>query len=100
MAETRIPVNPEVLNWAARRSGINNERLFRLFPKWDDWLSGIIHPTFKQLDKIANATHTPVGFFYLPEPPQLEIPIPDFRRMAGVVAAEPSADLQIGRAHV
>ncbi len=93
MAVTRVPVTPEVLTWAAQRSGITDERLYHLFPKWNEWLSGDIFPTFKQLEKISNATHTPVGFLYLSTPPRLELPIPDFRRMAGEEQAEPSPDL-------
>ena len=93
MSVARVPVKPDVLNWAVRRSGISRDRLYRLFPKWDDWIAESIHPTLKQVEKISNATHTPIGFFYLPEPAQLEIPIPDFRRMAGDVSGEPSPDL-------
>lgn len=93
MSVARVPVKPDVLTWAVRRSGISHDRLYRLFPKWDDWIVESIQPTFKQVEKISNATHTPVGFFYLSEPVELEIPIPDFRRMAGDVRGGPSPDL-------
>lgn len=93
MSVTRVPVTPKVLNWVVRRSGISTERLYRLFPKWDEWISGSLNPTMKQIEKISNATHTPVGFLYLPEPVQLQLPIPDFRRMATEEKVEPSPDL-------
>ncbi|MFP4364987.1 MAG: ImmA/IrrE family metallo-endopeptidase [Spirochaetia bacterium] len=93
MSAIRVPVAPDVLLWAIRRSGISHDRLYRLFPKWDDWISGSNQPTLKQVESVANATHTPIGFFYLPAPVQLPIPIPDFRRMAGEVQSEPSPDL-------
>jgi hypothetical protein len=82
-----------VLKWAAERSGIGSERLYRLFPNWDAWIDGEKHPTVKQVEGVARATHTPVGFFYLPEPVTIDIPIPDFRRMASEERGAASPDL-------
>ena len=79
MSVARVAVKPDVLHWAVRCSGVSRDRLYRLFPKCGDWIAESIHPTLKQVEKISNATHTPIGFFYLHEPLQLEIPIPDFR---------------------
>ncbi|GAG15476.1 unnamed protein product, partial [marine sediment metagenome] len=55
----RVSVAPGVLEWAARRSSIGNERLYRAFPKWDEWIVGTKLPTLKQLEDIARITHTP-----------------------------------------
>ena len=63
------------------------------FPKLHDWISGAHKPTLKQLERFAAATHAPVGFFFLPEPPEEALPLPDFRTIGGTALATPSADL-------
>jgi len=93
MPLVRIPVTSSVLKWAAERSNIDSDRLYRLFPNWDEWIAGSKHPTLKQVEGVARATHTPVGYFFLPEPANITMPIPDFRKMAGKAQSEPSPDL-------
>ena len=62
----RVPVNPELLRWALRRSGRTLEGLSCRFRKLDDWLQGRLQPTLNQLEAFARATHTPIGYFFLP----------------------------------
>ncbi|HZQ86070.1 MAG TPA: ImmA/IrrE family metallo-endopeptidase [Acidimicrobiales bacterium] len=47
----------------------------------------------KQLEKFAQATHTPVGYLFLPEPPDEQLPLPDFRTMGDVEVGHASPDL-------
>lgn len=93
----RVEVRPRVLEWARARSGIDDEVWEQRFPRYDAWLSGAAAPTLKQLEDFARKTHTPVGFFFLDEPPVETVPIPDFRTISDrpVVAAGEvvSADL-------
>jgi Zn-dependent peptidase ImmA (M78 family) len=74
-----VEVRPRVLEWARARSGIDDEVWEQRFPRYEAWLGGQAAPTLKQLEDFARKTHTPVGFFFLEEPPVETVPIPDFR---------------------
>jgi len=89
----RVAVNPEILQWAVQRAGLSVDVLRRKFPKVSDWLQGELAPTLKQLENFARMTHTPIGFFFLPKPPDISLPIPDFRTMAAEKLVSPSPDL-------
>jgi Zn-dependent peptidase ImmA (M78 family) len=89
----RVAVNPEILQWAVQRAGLSVDVLRRKFPKISDWLQGELAPTLKQLEDFSRMTHTPIGFLFLPEPPDISLPIPDFRTMAAAGLVSPSPDL-------
>lgn len=74
-----LNVNHKLIRWALKRSKRSVEGLTRQFPKLAKWESGAIQPTLKQLEALAKKTWTPLGYFFLPEPPQEKLPIPDFR---------------------
>lgn len=90
---TRVDVSPQLLEWAAERSGKDPETLANRFPKLDDWVSGELHPTLRQLEDFGRATYTPVGYFFLNEPPQEQLPVPDFRTLPQGVSDRPSPNL-------
>lgn len=89
----RVDVNPDVLLWAIERAHERTENLAGRFPRLDHWLESEGQPTLKQLETFARAVHVPVGYLLLPEPPDEEMPIPDFRRRQDEIALRPSADL-------
>jgi transcriptional regulator with XRE-family HTH domain len=87
---TRVNVPGRLVTWARKRSGVAAEDLVRRFPKLDQWERGEARPTLKQLENFASATYTPVGFFFLPEPPEEKLPLPDFRTMRDERVRRPS----------
>src|SRR5580700_5166103 len=89
----RVEVSPRLLAWARRRSGLTVDDLVRRFPGLGAWERGELLPTFKQLEGYAKATHTPIGFLFLPEPPEEQVPIPDYRTMGDKGIRRPSPDL-------
>ena len=63
------------------------------FPKYREWESGEKQPTFKQLEQLAKATHAPVGSFFVSQPLQEPVPIPDLRTVGNRFIDRPSVDL-------
>jgi Zn-dependent peptidase ImmA (M78 family) len=89
----RVDVSPDVLMWAIERAHERTDDLAERFPRLDRWIEGEGQPTVKQLEAFARAVHVPVGYLLLPEPPDEQLPIPDFRRRHDDVPLRPSADL-------
>lgn len=89
----RVEIRPELLRWALERARVDLLEVADRFPRLGDWIAGTVRPTLKQLEGFARATHTPVGFLFLAEPPRETVPIPDFRTMRDVGVGRPSADL-------
>lgn len=89
----RIAVNPELVRWARTRARLEVEELANKFPKIADWESGDVLPTFKQLEDFARATHVPFGYMFLPEKPEIPMPIPDFRTLGNIERDTISPDL-------
>jgi len=88
-----VPASIPVLRWAAERARLSDTALERSFRKWALWLSGDAQPTLKQLEDFARLTRTPIGYFFLPEPPVQQLPVPDFRTQRDEALAEPSTAL-------
>lgn len=92
-ATMRVDVKPAMLRWARERAGIDTEALAHRFPRLANWELGEVRPTLKQLESFAKATHTPIGYLFLSEPPVEQVPIPDFRTMENRRIGRPSPDL-------
>lgn len=89
----RIEIEPTMLRWACERAGYQPSNLAKRIPQLAAWLQGEKRPTLKQLEKLANATHTPLGYLFLPAPPEEPLPIADFRTVSGGGRTAPSPDL-------
>ena len=89
----RVEVKPSLYRWASERSGLDMDELVRRFPKVREWMAGDRVPTLKQIEKFAQATGTAVGYFFLSEPPDEKIPIPDLRTIRDQAVIRPSGNL-------
>jgi Zn-dependent peptidase ImmA (M78 family) len=89
---SRVHVSPEVLKWAAERSG-KSEIIHNDFPTWFKWINNESQPTFKQLERLSIKTSTPLGFFLLESPPVESLPIPHYRTLDDSMISGPSVDL-------
>lgn len=88
----RVAVSPEILLWAAERSGKSN-MIQADFPYFSKWINNESQPTLKQLEKFAKATSTPLGYFFLLKPPVERFPIPYLRTIDDRQTSHPSPDL-------
>ena len=89
-------LQPGVLRWARERAGLGTETVAAKIGVRPDRVlewerSGRI--SVSQADRLAHHTHTPVGYLYLREPPEDDLPIPDFRAAGDVRPGRPSPDL-------
>ena len=89
----RVEVRPELIRWARERSRLPADELTKRFPKLARWESGAEKPTLRQLEAYANATAAPLGYLFLPEPPEEQLPIPDFRTLGDRRVRRPSPSL-------
>ena len=89
----RVDVKPELLRWARERAGIEPDALVKRFPRYREWESGNQQPTLKQLEKLAKVTRAPIGSFFLSQPLEERVPIPDLRTIGDRPVDRPSVDL-------
>jgi Zn-dependent peptidase ImmA (M78 family) len=91
-------LSPKVLKWAVKRVEVSVADLARAVGTGElavtQWLEGESSPTFRQAKALATRLRLPFGYLFLPTPPPEELPIPDFRRVAGSQVATASVDLR------
>ena len=90
---TRVEVRREILQWARGRAGLTTDDLRPKFPMIEKWENGEGKPTLRQLENLARKTLTPLGYFFLPKPPEDRLPIPLFRTIDDSTARGPSPNL-------
>ena len=91
-----LQLRPDVLRWARERAGLTAEELARKVhlkvervQAWER--SGRI--SLSWAERLADATHSPLGFLFLSFPPEERLPITDFRARAGQTPPQVSVDL-------
>lgn len=92
---SRVEVATGVLRWAIDRAGRTEGDLEKnkKFSKIREWLSGEIQPTLRQLEDLAKATCTPLGYLFLQNPPEERLSIPHFRTLDDEEVRKPSPNL-------
>ena len=60
MGVLRVDIEPSVLDWALRRTGLSDEKLRATFPKVNDWRSGEERPTLNQAKELAKKARNPI----------------------------------------
>ncbi len=72
---------------------MSDKILQECFKAFSSWKRGEAKPTLRQLEALAAKTLTPLGYFFLPEPPEDKLPITDFRTVGDGVIRRPSPNL-------
>ena len=86
-------LNPDVLRWAAKRSGLSLDQIKKPFPKFEQWLDGTWTPTIRQIRNFAKMTHVSVSELYGENLPDYALQIADFRTVNNKLASNPSPAL-------
>jgi Zn-dependent peptidase ImmA (M78 family) len=90
---SKVALNQRVLGWALDRSELTLDDLQPKFPRIREWAAAQSQPTLRQLELLAKATRTPLGFFFLKEPPEERLPVPHFRTLGDEAPSSPNPDL-------
>jgi len=88
-----MKISPEVLKWACDRATPSVGDLRGRHPKVAAWINGDAEPTLRQLEVFARAARVAVGYLFLPEPPEENLPIKDLRTVRSQQVRRPSPDL-------
>ena len=76
-----LPVTPELIRWARMRAGFSPEDARRHFRKIAEWEEGTAHPSYVQLEQMAEKFKCPVAVFFFPAPPDLPQAESSFRTL-------------------
>lgn len=95
---TEALINPAIVTWARIRAGLSENALAKKLnlsksDKVFDWEFGRAKPTFVQAQKIASVTNIPLGYLFLPTPPQEQLPIPDLRTVGNTKSHQASPEM-------
>lgn len=75
----RVEVRRGIYLWAIEESQKNFGEIKNRFEKIEAWISGENHPTFRQVENLANFLGVPLGYMFLEEPPKTNLIESEFR---------------------
>ena len=87
-----VNVKPELMMWAINRAG-GMKKIQEKVPNVEKWITLEKFPTLKQLEKLAKTTSTPLGYFFLKEPPKEEVNVPYYRTFDTLEEEQMSVEL-------
>ncbi len=90
---TKVALNRTILEWVLHRASLTLDDVEQKLPKVRQWASGEGQPTLRQVETLAKLTLTPLGFFFLDEPPEDRLPVPLFRTLDRGAPGRPSPEL-------
>ncbi|WKE66217.1 XRE family transcriptional regulator [Gallaecimonas kandeliae] len=95
---SKVKVQPELIKWARVRAALDEQEVAEKVPvdleRYLGWEQGDKQPTFNQLLKLSHVLHVPFGYLFLENPPEEELPLPDFRTKEDMPPRSISVDLR------
>ena len=91
-----LTLQPTILRWARERASLGEAVLAKKLHTTADKIAAWEQDgkiTFAKMQDLAHVTHTPEGYFFLKQPPEDKLPIPDFRTLKDAPMQRPSPDL-------
>lgn len=92
MRSIRVDIAPSILDWigdAASFEGVDD----KLRSHFYRWKASEEQPTYAQIETLSSKTHIPLGYFFLKNPPQENLPMLEFRTVNSASAKNPSRNL-------
>lgn len=92
-AAGKVRVNQEIYRWAIEESRRDYQAIKNRFNKIEAWISQQDHPTYRQVQALANFLKVPLGYMFLDKPPKTSVIKSEFRTI-GNKMPEISKELQ------
>lgn len=91
MPTVRYEINKNILEWVLKTSEDTlNEKFVNNLKKW---ILSESKPTINQIHEISRASKVPFGYFFLNEPPKIDLPLLNFRTINNDDVDDPSKEL-------
>lgn len=85
-------ITPSMLKWARERAG-RDDYIRKNFPEIESWEQGNTSPSLRDMEKFARATYVPITYLFLDKPPDIRLPVSDFRTVGSAGVSSPSPNM-------